>query len=193
MSRDCGEVVRRRIEGHLVPGSSDSCQRFGTAQSSRDSRSDATVGTEPPKSRLPGDEMACRLHEMRTGIAGQLVPQERWHQCEGRKPREREESHADVGFAARDVSSGVRRRELGVQIDEEIETDFVGRDLSQGVEILVDVHELLRLDVEAGLLVTLAAHAPGEALPEFEMASAKRITLTSSTACRLPTQQVRDV
>src|SRR5438132_935969 len=83
----------------------------------------------------------------RTGIAGQLVPQERWHQCEGRKPREREESHADVGFAARDVSSGVRRRELGVQIDEEIETDFVGRDLSQGVEILVDVHELLRLDV----------------------------------------------
>src|SRR5437870_2695998 len=136
-------------------------------RSSPGSRIEEADGFEPPRSRLPRDEMPCRLHEVLAGIAGQLVAEERRHQRGRGKPREGEESHADVRFAARDVSGGVRRRELRIQIDEEVEPDFVSRDPFQVVEVLVHVHELLRFHVEAGLLVDLAAHALAQALPRF--------------------------
>src|SRR2546422_11670047 len=115
--------------------------------------------------------MPCRLPEVLAGIAGQLVAEERRHQGDGRKPREGEKSHADVRLAARNVSCRVWRRELRIQIDEEVETDFVSSELFQGVKVLVHDDVLLRLDVEAGPRIHLAAQALAEGLPRFRIGS----------------------
>src|SRR2546430_10504450 len=103
-------------------------------RSSPGSRIDEADGFEPPRSRLPGDEMPCRLHEVLAGISGQLVTEERRHERERGKPREGDESHADVRFAAPDVSGRVRRGETRTPIDDAAETQFVSLEPLQGVE-----------------------------------------------------------
>src|SRR5256885_3678704 len=101
-------------------------------------------------------------------------------------------------FLARDVALGIRRRELGVEIDEEVETDLVGGNLPEGVEVLVDVGELLGFDVQPAFLEEFARQAGREGLSEFEMSAWKclgravptgslldkdRITMDENSAC----------
>src|SRR5256885_16273043 len=76
-------------------------------------------------------------------------------------------------FLARDVALGIRRRELGVEIDEEVETNLVGGNLPEGVEVLVDVGELLGFDVQAAFLEEFARQAGREGLSKFEMSAWK--------------------
>src|SRR2546430_7692780 len=78
-----------------------------------------------------------------------------------------------MGFLARDVAPGTRRRELGVEIDEEVETDLVGGNLPEGVEVLVDVRELLGFDVQTAFLEEFARQAGREGLSKFEMSAWK--------------------
>src|SRR5437867_6059722 len=185
MRRGSGAVVRRTSEGCPAPWSSGSGQTSGIARSSRRSRIVAGDGFESPASLLPGDQMTGRMGEMLTGIAGELGAEEWGHQGDRGKAREWKESHADVLFAARNVSGFVGHGELGIQVDEEVEHDFVSRHAFQGIEVLVDVHQLLGFDVESGLLVDFAAHALRETLSEFEMASGECVTLASSAIVRL--------
>src|SRR5207302_1916662 len=65
-------------------------------------------------------------------------------------------------------------RKFGVQIDEEVETNLVGCDSSQGVEVLMDIHQLLGLDVQPALLEELSREAGREGLSEFKMSPGER-------------------
>ena len=53
---------------------------------------------------------------MLSDVRGQLDAEERRHQLNRGKACEREQTHADVRFAARDVPGRICRRELRVQI-----------------------------------------------------------------------------
>src|SRR2546427_6017994 len=128
---------------------------------------------------LPGDEMPGRSREMVPDIAGELVAEERGHQLNPEKTCEREQPHANVRFAARDVSGRIRGREGRAQIDEKVEPDLVCRDPFDCVEILVHVDELFRFDIEAALLIEFAAQTGCEALAEFQVAAGQRIDLAS--------------
>src|SRR3989442_3099428 len=128
---------------------------------------------------LPGDEMPGRSREMVPDIAWELVAEERGHQLNPEKTCEREQPHANVRFAARDVPGGTHRGELRVQVDEKVEPDLVCRDPFHRVEVLVHVDELFRFDIEATLFIEFAAQTGCEALAEFQVAAGQRIDLAS--------------
>src|SRR5207245_10360476 len=124
-------------------------------------------------------EMSCRSSEMVPDIAGELVAEKGRHQLNREKTCEREQPHADVRFAARDVPGGTHRGELRVQVDEKVEPDLVCRDPFHRVEVLVHVDELFRFDIEATLFIEFAAQTGCEALAEFQVAAGQRIDLAS--------------
>src|SRR6266566_6795428 len=108
--------------------------------------------------------MSRRVCEALAGVTRERIAEERRHETERRQIREGEQPHSNVRLETRDVPARIRRREFRVEVDEEIEPDLVCRDALQGVEVLVDVGQLFRLDVEAALLIELSGHADGEAL-----------------------------
>src|SRR2546425_3964250 len=136
-------------------------------------------------SSLVGDQEAGGMCETVACVLRELAPEERGHQREGLKLRQREQPHADVGLQTRDVTVAIRHREFRVQVDEEIEPDFMRPGPLQGVEVLVDIAELFGLDVQAALFVELPSQAEGEALPEFEMATWERVALAAGFVVRL--------
>ena len=114
--------------------------------------------------------MSGRSREMLSDFIRQLDAEERRHQLNRGKPGEREQPHADVRFAARDVPCRICRGELRVQIGEKVERNLMCRDPFERVEVLMHVDEFFRFDIQAALLIEFAAYAGREALPEFKVA-----------------------
>src|SRR2546428_4755796 len=117
---------------------------------------------------LPRDEMPGRSSEMVPDIAGEVVAEKGRHQLNREKTCEREQPHADVRFAARDVTGGTHRGELRVQVDEKVEPDLVCRLLLEKKKNIVQVDELFRFDIEATLFLKFAALSGCQASAEFD-------------------------
>src|SRR5207247_2258837 len=118
--------------------------------------------------------MSGRVREAIDGVPRQLVPQEGRHQARAREGLEREQAQPEVILPTRDAPFPIRRWERGVEVHEEIESDLVGPQALQGVEVLVDIDQFFHLDVQPALLVELARHAGGQGLPEFQVSAGER-------------------